>query len=217
MKMNERMRELIECTFVARASNDSIFHAWVPLGIYPWRDTRGHDDGRHEDWKKKLQPGKNQPTSHIIGNGPSAKHAAGVVKLSLELKKLASMPQSLYSRSNSNKLGPWFGKKLIIRIPMKQPGFNGKEGRFFQMKVRLKSEVRISWIKNGMVNNGKRILLPMEEILHHLGCIRLISRRNIPFLCIIERSENCEVHTAPFSLTLLVYLEPLVYADIWYM
>ena len=54
---------------------------------------------------------------------------------------------------------------------------------FFQMKVRLKSEVRISWIKNGMVNNGKRILLPMEEILHHLGCIRLISRRNIPFLC----------------------------------
>jgi len=61
---------------------------------------------------------------------------------------------------------------------------------FFQMKVRLKSEVRISWRKNGMVNNGKRILLPMEEILHHLGYIRLISRRNISFLCIIERKES---------------------------
>ena len=68
-----------------------------------------------------------------------------------------------------------------------------RKAGFFQMKVRLKSEVRISWIKNGMVNNGKRILLPMEEILHHLGCIRLISRRNIPFLCIIERKESALV------------------------
>ena len=61
-------------------------HQMIPSfmrGIYPWRDTRGHDDGRHEDWKKKLQPGKNQPTSHIIGNDLSAKHAAGVVNWAL--------------------------------------------------------------------------------------------------------------------------------------
>ena len=40
------------------------------------------------------------------------------------------------------------------------------------MKVRLKSEVRTSWIKNGMANDSKRILLLMEEILHNLGCIK---------------------------------------------